>query len=102
METLLTVDDINKLIRNPVTWVVLVWIGRELWRLYREKGRELDKAIKENILKMGELTIAIVRLETKIENLEKLAGSVPKIQSDVNTLYSKLRQGQTDQASTSS
>lgn len=93
METLLTVDDINKLIHNPVTWVILAWAARELYRWLSKSNREL-------VTKMSELTIAIVRLETKLESIERVAYSIPKLEKDVSALHSKFRQFDSNSTST--
>jgi hypothetical protein len=85
MDNLLTIQNINDLIHNPAIWLLCLWVSREIFHSWKEKGAALSKS-------MAELTVAIVRLQTKIENLETIAYSVPKLKQDIDGLYRKMRE----------
>lgn len=98
MDSVATAKNIEELLKNPATWVVTAWILREIYRWFKKRNTDLEDYIKQNLTKMGELTIAIVRLETKLENIERIAYSVPKIEKDISALHSKFRQFVPDQS----
>lgn len=93
MESIITVEDLNKLLHNPVAWVLVMWVVREIYNFFKKRDAEI-------ISKMSELTIAIVRLQTKLENIERMAYSVPKLEKDMNAIHSKFRQFAPDSTST--
>lgn len=84
MDSILTAQNIKDAFNNPAIWIAGLWISRELYHSWKTKGAALSKS-------MAELTVAIVRLETKLEALENIAYSVPKLKKDVDGLYQKMR-----------
>lgn len=90
META-TPSQVLEFLLNPVTLIIVAWLIRELFTIYRQKGSALDLSIATLSEKIGLLSISIVRLETKLESLEHFAELIPKLQSDVSAAHEKIR-----------
>jgi DNA repair exonuclease SbcCD ATPase subunit len=102
MEATPTVKDLFDLAHNPAMWMFALWAGREIYHAFQKKSAALDKSlaeirtehtqsIKENTSRMADLTVAIVRLETKLESIESLTFNIPKMKDDLNAIHGKLR-----------
>lgn len=94
--------DIPSLISNPITWVIAVWILRELWNGFKrselESHREAKSfkddvagALKENSGRLVSLTIALTKFESKIEGFEQIIVVVPKLAQDISILFEKVK-----------
>lgn len=84
-------DQIHSLLLNPTFWILAVWLASEYWRGLKSKNKEYMEALKENSVEISRLTLAMARLETKLEPIQAAIQQVPKIQSDLNFLHSKVR-----------
>lgn len=88
-------DDVKALFNNPALWIVVLWLAREGYALakafIKQKDSEFTVAIQENTKEMKTLAIAMVKLETKFEGLEKLYLTIPEMQKDLSALHGKLR-----------
>jgi hypothetical protein len=76
--------ELISLLQNPTFLVILAWLVREAAHGYRTNLKELTKEISK-------LSIALVRLETRLEALDPHLESIPKMQADIHALHSKIR-----------
>lgn len=69
------------LLKNPIFLVMLGWLIKEIW---------MGSARLSN--KINELNLSMVRLETKIEAIEKFSESIPKLKDDITAAHDKIRE----------
>ncbi len=84
-------DEIYKLVQNPTFWVVSAWLAEKIYQSYAKNNQVTSQAIRELGVKIAELTVSIVRLETKLQSIEQFAFSIPKLQQDLNVLHARVR-----------
>lgn len=93
---------LKEFIANPISWLLLIYVAKEFWSLAINKAKdthhlvseiksELAIAVKENSLKMHDLTMALTKLETRLEYVDSLVLEIPKIQSDIEVLNERVR-----------
>lgn len=80
------------LLSNPTFLLLFFWFLKEMYSLSKSKVGGFETAMKENSIKLSELTISLVRLETRLESFEKIMETVPKLRSDVDAAHSKIRE----------
>lgn len=89
-------------IQNPISWLLIAWLVRELWSVYIRGIKAQDEAnrtfkvdvtgaLKENSDRLASMTIVLVKLESKLDALEHLSMTVPKLTQDVSLLFEKIR-----------
>lgn len=83
--------DLIALVKNPAFVVIAAWLAREMWQSHTKSKNGQDEAIKENTKKMQELTISIIKLETKLEHIYESLSSIPKMKEDINALHGRYR-----------
>jgi hypothetical protein len=94
--------DILSLVSNPLIYVILAWVVREAYSIQQGSKKRQDeaitalkddytKALKENSDRMNHLTIALVKLEGKLEGIDALAVAIPRIERDISVLYERVK-----------
>ncbi len=91
MDTPLDGKELLSLIQNPIFLLIGAWVMREFWTLSQKKASGYDDALKANNAKLTELTIAIVKLETRLESVDKALEILPKMRADIDASHSKIR-----------
>lgn len=85
----------SELIKNPIFWLIVAWVLRELWGNWKVKRRSLEDKIntmiKENTNEMSKLTLAVTKLEVKIEQLDRLTSKIPDLLDSLNVAHERIR-----------
>lgn len=93
---------IPEFIQNPITWLICAWILREAWALAMKSAKEHQEAnkefkvdvtgaLKENSEKLATMTIALIKLESKLDSMSQLVMLVPKLTQDVSILFERIK-----------
>lgn len=73
------------LLSNPTFLFLVFWFLREMYALSKSKVSDIN-------VKLSELTIAIVKLETRLESIQRLTDAVPKLIQDNAAFHEKVRE----------
>ncbi len=95
-------SQIMALVNNPISWILAAYVAKDVWKWAKRQGKtqdealialnlKLEGALKENSQEMAKLTIAIVRLETRLEDLTKQSQEIPKMKRDIDVLFERGR-----------
>lgn len=90
METL-PISQVISFVQNPAFILLLIWVLKEILDFSRKKVSQYDNALKDNSQKLSELTIAIVTLQVKLDQLEKFTRVIPKLSDDIIAAHEKIR-----------
>jgi hypothetical protein len=77
-----TVSDANQIVIVSALGFLVI---KEVVAMLFDRHKKNTEALEKN-------TLAMVKLETKIEHLQKAIDTLPKIQKDIDEAHSKLRQ----------
>lgn len=70
---------------------ISAWALKEVYSVFKDKGKDLREDLKRFSDDLLRATVQVVKLEVKLEDVQKSLGVVHKLSQDVDTAWTRIR-----------